>query len=117
MADAVMFDIDDTLFKRDGKPIKKSIDLLVKLKKMGYIVVIMTARPATNESIDYTVKQIKGLPYDRLFFVPARYKTREKKRMGLNFVLSVGDKYTDLGASKYSIKLPSTSNGYYNLCK
>lgn len=111
-----MFDIDETLIHNDGTPIPATINLLRRLKKAGYVVVVMTARPKTKESINYTLQQLElhKIPFDRLLFVPAKYKTREKNRMGLNFVLSVGDQETDLGGSKYYI---NTSNGCCNLYK
>jgi len=111
--DAVMFDIDETLIHRDGTPMPKTINLLRRLKRQGYVVVVMTARPNTKESIHYTLQQLAyfKIPYDRLFFVPARHKTLEKNRMGLNFVLSVGDQPTDWGGSK---KFINTSTGYYS---
>ena len=108
-----MFDIDETLIHRDGTAMPRTINLLRKLKRQGYVVIVMTARPNTNESINYTIQQLAyfKIPYDRLFFVPAKHKTREKNRMGLRFVLSVGDQPTDWGASATYI---NTSTGYYS---
>lgn len=113
MDDAVMFDIDETLIHRDGTPMPETINLLRRLKNQGYVVVVMTARPNTRESINNTLQQLAyfNIPYDRLFFVPAKYKTIEKRRMGLHFVLSVGDQPTDWGASDNYI---NTSIGYYS---
>ena len=107
MRAAAMFDIDDTLITNSGSPIAYSINLLKKLKRQGYVIVIMTARPP--EFKEYTVRQLKkfGIPYDTLVFSPARDKTRAKNQLkNYKFVLSVGDKTTDLGGSTYWIKMP-----------
>ena len=106
--EAVMFDIDDTLITRNGKPMRDTIQLLEYCKMLGYKVVLMTARPSTP----FTKGQLRELriPYDYLMFVPAREKTRVKKQLKLKFIMSVGDKVTDLGGSSYWIKLPESGD-------
>lgn len=110
--DAVMFDIDDTLiYSHSGKPMVASVDLARSAMDMGYKVIIMTARPGTTENQYYTKAELKlaDIPYDELFFIPARQKSELKRQTGYRYVLSVGDLWTDLGESLHWIKLPSTS--------
>jgi hydroxymethylpyrimidine pyrophosphatase-like HAD family hydrolase len=114
--EAVMFDIDDTLLSRDtSTPIPKVINLLYHCKALGYVIVIMTARPGFEYNRRYTELQLKQyeIPYDYLIFCDASEKTRIKNEMDLHFVLSVGDQPTDLGGSTYYI---NTSTGSSNLC-
>lgn len=109
--DTIMFDIDETLVTRDGRPITQMVGLLRSLKKCGYKILLMTARPASG----YTPRQMRELkiPYDYLMFVPARQKTAVKNQLKLNIILSVGDLKTDLGGSPYFIKLPGSRDPMY----
>ena len=111
--DAVMFDIDDTLIWINGQPNKPIIELLHKMKRLGYKIVIITARPGIQMAINFTQKQLAnhGIVYDYLGFTSAQTKTFMKKRLGYNFVLSVGDMPTDWTDSKYYI---NTSSSYHN---
>ena len=75
-----MFDIDDTLVRAsDGRLMMPIIRLARWAKRLGYVVVIMTARRATRETIRYTEEQLDEIdvPYDRLLFVPAAEKSIE----------------------------------------
>lgn len=111
--DAAMFDIDDTLIFTNGQRNEPIIDLLHKMKKLGYIIVIITARPGLHSVVQYTVNQLAshGIVYDYLGFTSAQTKTLMKKKLGYNFVLSVGDMPTDWTDSTYYI---NTSNSYRN---
>jgi predicted HAD superfamily phosphohydrolase YqeG len=111
--DAVMFDIDDTLIWTDGTPNIPIIQLLHKMRALGYKIVIITARPGFQIAIDMTRRQLAnhGIVYDYLGFTSANTKTLMKKQLGYNFVLSVGDMPTDWTDSKYFI---NTSNSYHN---
>jgi len=102
MVDAVMFDIDDTLIKRDGTPIPEMINLLRRSKMVGYRVVIITARPGYPDNMRWTKRQLasKGIAYDELYFCPPQMKSAVKRRLGYNFLLSVGDQPTDLTDSQ-----------------
>ena len=106
--DAVMFDIDDTLIKYNGMPIKEMIQLFHICQSHGYIMIIMTARPHNLENVKRTQSQllINGITHDRLIFAEASYKTKAKEVTGLNYVLSVGDQFTDVDGSEHYIKLP-----------
>jgi predicted HAD superfamily phosphohydrolase YqeG len=106
--DAVMFDIDDTLLRTDGSIIKEMVYLFQTCKSLGYKMIVITARPPSEENIDITKKQLhsNGIRPDVLFFADPDRKTTAKEQLKLHFVLSVGDMYTDLGGSDYSIKLP-----------
>ena len=102
MVDAVMFDIDDTLIRTDGTPIAEMIDLLRRSKMAGYRVVIITARPGYPDSIKWTQRQLasKGIHYDEIYFCSPNMKSTVKRRLGYNFLLSVGDQPTDLTDSQ-----------------
>ncbi len=107
---AVMFDIDDTLVRAsDGRLMMPIIRLARWAKRSGYIVVIITARRATRETIRYTEEQLDEIdvPYDHLLFVPAAEKSIAKQRLGYTFVLSVGDQWTDLGSSRHFLNTQS----------
>ena len=102
MVDAVMFDIDDTLIKRDGTPIPEMINLLRRSKMVGYRVVIITARPGYPDNMRWTKRQLasKGIAYDELYFCPPQMKSAVKRRLGYNFLFSAGDQPTDLTDSQ-----------------
>ena len=107
--DAVMFDIDDTLLKTDGTPIPEMIYLFQTCKSLGYKMVIITARPYYQENIIHTKDQLlkNNIFTDKLVFTDPEKKTKAKTLLEYNFILSVGDQYTDLEGSDHSIKLPS----------
>lgn len=111
--DAVMFDIDDTLITYTGKPIAPMIKLLWDAEAMGYIVVVITARPRFEPVIDMTMKQLadNGINYHKLGFTSADTKILMKEKLGYNFVLSVGDQPTDLTGSEHWL---NTSNFYHS---
>ena len=111
--DAVMFDIDDTLLdKETGKPFQPIIDLLHGARRIGYKIAILTARPDYYENQVYTSTELRnlGILYNTLGYSPAHKKTDAKKFLNqnsrYNFVLSVGDYWTDLTDSEEWIKLP-----------
>ena len=80
--DAVMFDIDDTLIFTDGTPNTPIIQLLHKLKKLKYKIIIITARPGIQPVINWTMRQLMehGIVYDYLGFTSAETKTLMKKQ-------------------------------------
>lgn len=103
MINAVMFDIDDTLIREsDGQPIKEMINLLRRSRMAGYRVVIITARPWYSANVEWTQRQLAqyGIYYDDIYFCYPNDKTRVKRELiekyGYHFLLSVGDKPTDL---------------------
>jgi len=109
--DAVMFDIDDTLIYADffGTPIPAMITLFHACKSRGYKMVIITARPEYPSNVLFTKEELSmnGIYYDELYFTPPENKNAIKRLTGYKYVLSVGDKMTDIGESEYFIKLPS----------
>lgn len=111
--DAVMFDIDDTLIFTSGKLNVPIYELLLEAKKMGYKIIIITARPRFETVIDITRSQLKlyNIVYDYLGFTSHETKGLMKKELGYNFVLSVGDMETDLTHSEHSL---NTSNFYHS---
>lgn len=110
--DAAMFDIDDTLIFTNGRANQPIIQLLHKMKALGYKIVIITARPGVEIAVKWTIKQLKdyGIVYDYLGFTSAQTKTVMKKKLGYNFVLSVGDMPTDWTDSKYYINTSSSGH-------
>ena len=111
--DAVMFDIDDTLIRVNKQPIVPMIKLLNEAIFMGYNIVIITARPGFKPVIQWTMEELAeyGISYDYLGFTSAETKGLMKQQVPYNFVLSVGDLYTDLTDSQHFL---NTSNFYHN---
>jgi predicted HAD superfamily phosphohydrolase YqeG len=111
--DAVMFDIDDTLIYVNKDPITPMIKLLYEAKKMGYNIVLITARPGWEEFVKMTVDELNSynIYYDYLGFTSATTKTLMKKELPYNFILSVGDLETDLTDSMHTL---NTSNFSHN---
>ncbi|MAR77921.1 MAG: hypothetical protein CMD43_03140 [Gammaproteobacteria bacterium] len=105
--DAVMFDIDDTLIFTNGKSNTPIIELLRYSKKLGYKIIIITARPQNTPTLTFTKWQLSAynIPYDALIIAPAHEKGNVKVKTGLNYILSVGDQPTDLTHTKYAIKI------------
>ena len=114
--DAAMFDIDDTLIWTNGQPNVPIIQLLHRMRGLGYKIVIITARPGVEIAVQMTQKQLAnhGIVYDYLGFTSAETKTLMKRRPGYNFVLSVGDMPTDWTDSKYYINTSSSGRNYGN---
>jgi ribonucleotide monophosphatase NagD (HAD superfamily) len=111
--DAVMFDIDDTLIFTSGRLNVPIYDLLLKAQKMGYKIIIITARPRFEPVIQLTRAQLKmyRIPYNYLGFTSHSTKGQMKQTLGYNFVLSVGDMETDLTHTKHRL---NTSNFYHS---
>ena len=108
MADAVMFDIDDTLITSvTGRRIEQVYDIYKRVKAQGYKIIIVTARPAFAANMEWTKNQLRrhGITYDALVFSSARDKGYYKRTSGYNFILSVGDQETDLTDSRYAIRI------------
>lgn len=110
--DAVMFDIDDTLIFISGQPNTPMIALLQQAKVLGYIIVIITARPNISPVINSTKNQLRyhDIECDYIGFVPASEKGALKRSSGFNYILSVGDMDTDLTDSRHVL---NTSNFYH----
>jgi hypothetical protein len=106
--DAVMFDIDDALIRVNSTPIREMISLYKFAEMVGYKMVIITARPYFENNAHWTATQLLevGINPSNLYFTPAQLKGDGKKELGYNFVLSVGDQWTDLTDSEKWIKLP-----------
>lgn len=108
MVNAVMFDIDDTLISSStGKRIEEVYKIYKLAKRMGYKIVIVTARPYFTENVIRTQIQLHNfnIKYDELVFTSPENKGRYKRNSKYNFVLSVGDMDTDLTDSLHSIKI------------
>lgn len=102
---AVMFDIDDTLIEYSGRVIGPIVELAKMSKRMGFTVVIITARPAIPETMHWTALQLQaaGVEWNSLVFASAQEKNYVKATLPYEFVLSVGDQETDLGMSRHWI--------------
>jgi len=103
---AVMFDIDDTLIRAsDGMVMFPMVDVLLHAKSLGYKVILITARPRLQNVVEYTRDQMGdlGIPYDELGFCNPEDKGRLKMRLGYDFVLSVGDQWTDLTHTRHAL--------------
>lgn len=106
--DAVMFDIDDTLIdSRTGAPITKVVDALNYCRALKYKIIIITARPNTEQSMVFTINQLKKLNivYDGLYFMPAHAKGDFKRYSTYRYFMSFGDMDTDLTDSDYWVKI------------
>ena len=112
--DAVMFDIDDTLLRLRPPnyatiyPIREMISLYKFAEMIGYKMVIITARPYSEENGLWSYRQLLEIginPYT-IYYAPPLEKGNYKNAIGLNFVLSVGDQWTDLTDTEKWIKLP-----------
>lgn len=106
--DAVMFDIDDTLIaSRTGKRMEEVYKIYKQVKRLGYKIVIVTARPYSEPNAKWTHRQMNehNIIYDELVFASAENKGYYKRKSKYNFILSVGDMDTDLTDSLYSIKI------------
>jgi len=110
LQDAVMFDIDDTLIKRNGTPIEEMITLYKFAEMIGYTMIIITARPYNDENARWTTTDLLeiGINPSKIYFTPADLKSSTKQKLGYTFALSVGDQWTDLTDSIKWIKLPDS---------
>lgn len=107
--DAVMFDIDDTLIFYDEKPNYPIIQLAQYARERGYKIVIITARPDYPRNRIYTQMELSmyEIPYDLIIYSSHENKPLIKQKLSSEFILSVGDLWTDVTDSKHYIKLPS----------
>ena len=105
---AVMFDIDNTLV-RGPLPCPSIIELCNYASSKNIKVILITARPNYARIRSFTERQLRkhGILYDQLFFCPPDTKKRLKQDLGLEFIFSVGDSWTDVDGSHggKSIKL------------
>lgn len=106
--DAVMFNINDTLWKPStGEAIRPVLDILYTARMLGYYIVIITARPSNPENQSWTTNQLHqmGVVPDYIMYCEPQFKDDAKSALtrsrGLRFILSVGDQWTDLGATKW----------------
>lgn len=139
----VIFDIDDTLVYTDhnnvfpnkkfpndiipGYMIFPAIPQMVKIiklcKKLGFKIIIITARPYESESSSKKNLEILGIEYDEMYhnknYPDLNFKIALKRKLSTknNIILSVGDQWPDLqGLSGcLCIKLPShqDQNAYF----
>jgi hydroxymethylpyrimidine pyrophosphatase-like HAD family hydrolase len=139
----VIFDIDDTLVFTDNQNLftnKKfpnnwipgymlfpAIPQMVKIvqlcKKLGFKVIILTARPYESEKSSIKNMEILNVKYDEMYhnkkYPDISFKVQFKKNLSKNnnIILSVGDQWPDIQGLNgcLCIKLPSYNdeNAYY----
>lgn len=105
----IVYDIDDTLLDRSGKPIPQIVNTYKYAKSKGLTPVIITARPAIRENIDITVKQLHDADITNYMSIYFReldttdihnYKLLSRKDIhdrGYNVEMSIGDLQWDVG--------------------
>ena len=103
---AVVFDIDDTLFRSDTfQVIKPTWELFQYCKKTGYKIYIITARPDTENAIKWTAEQLKQANltgFQKISFRPHReinvykYKLAMRRAIPEKIIMSVGDMQWDI---------------------
>ena len=112
--DAIVFDIDDTLLRIPKfYPINEMISLYKFAEMIGYKMIIITARPYSEENGLWTYRQLLEIginPY-KIYYAPPLEKGSVKVALGLKIVLSVGDQWTDLTDTEKWIKLPDHNDG------
>ena len=139
----VIFDIDDTLVYTDylklfpnkkfpynwinGYMLFPEIPQMVKIiqlcKKLGFKVIIITARPYESENSSKKNLEILNIKYDEMYhnknYPDINFKIAFKKKLSTknNIILSVGDQWPDLKGLTgcLCIKLPSyqDQNAYF----
>lgn len=139
----VIFDIDDTLVYTDHPkifpykkfpnnwipgymlfpPIPQMVKIIQLCNKLGFKIIIITARPYESESSSKKNLEILDIKYDEMYhnynYPDLNFKIDLKKKLSNknNIILSVGDQWPDIqGLSKcLCIKLPShqDQNSYF----
>lgn len=139
----VIFDIDDTLVYTDHQnlfPLKKFpnnwipgymlfpgipqiVEIIRLCKKLGFKVIIITARPYQSESSSKKNLEILNISYDEMYhnknYPDINFKIGLKQKLSKtnNIILSVGDQWPDLQGlvGSLCIKLPSYQdpNAYF----
>lgn len=111
--DIVFFDIDDTLLRpyaHKPTPVKHVLDFYNYLINNNYNVAIITARPYTEENLQYTLKDLENIGIDKSYkYIILRpldnhdiksYKRDARKHIveqGYTPLMSVGDMLWDVG--------------------
>ena len=139
----VIFDIDDTLVYTDNQNLfpKKNfpnnvipgymifpgipqiIEIIYLCKKLGFKIIIITARPYQSESSSKKNLEILNISYDEMYhnknYPDINFKIGLKQKLSKtnNIILSVGDQWPDLQGLTgcLCIKLPSYQdpNAYF----
>ena len=105
---AVHFDIDFTLLNEDAPfvvdgeeylmPIKEIVQLLLHCKRVGYLIIIITARSKKWDKQTRANLALFQIPFDTLIFSSrkAQWKRALRDKMGIRFVMSLGDSLIDV---------------------
>jgi hydroxymethylpyrimidine pyrophosphatase-like HAD family hydrolase len=105
----IVYDIDDTLLRYNGEPIKPIVDTYFYARKKGLIPVIITARIGTIENIKKTTQDLAKIgikDYKYIYFLPPykndvpKFKLLARRQLhekGYRVVISIGDNYWDIG--------------------
>lgn len=134
----VIFDIDDTLVFTNPvnthsiheykiknranlmifKGIKQIVDIAKLCKKLGFYIIIITARPYASELSSIKNLEYLGIKYDEIYHnknypdLTFKVKLKEHLSKNHNIILSIGDNWYDIQNLKncLCIKLPDPSN-------
>lgn len=139
----VIFDIDDTLVFTDNQKIfpnakfpnnwipgymlfpeiPQMVEIIKLCKKLGFKVIILTARPYESERSSRKNMEILNIKYDEMYHnknypdISFKIQFKQKLSKNNNIILSVGDQWPDIqGLDRcLCIKLPSYNdkNAYY----
>jgi predicted secreted acid phosphatase len=106
----IIFDIDDTLIDSyTGQILWPVYNFYNYIKHLGIIPILITARSACLESINYTLNQLKYLGingYQKIYFRPEdkidlySFKANSRKSLldtGFQILMSIGDMPWDIG--------------------
>lgn len=106
MEKAVMVDIDWTILNPiSGEVNLKVLDLIWHYRSKGFRIIVVTARPSWL--FKYTKSQLERnfVYFDELHCVNQYFKGYHKLISNHHYVLSIGDKPTDLTHSDMAIKV------------
>ena len=136
----VLFDVDETLVFGDpeekigvremelgdynGQPVfvlppnPQIVKIALEAKKLGYTVIILTARPATSRLATVTNLDMFRIPYDKIIMnekdEDPEFKIRVRRMIGKNnsLLLTVGDQPCDvlLPGKTAALKLPDPTS-------
>ena len=106
---AVVFDIDDTLLNKRTEPLTHMVELYRECCRIGFVPILITARPGFTHSIEVTQMQLQRIGlhgWQHLYFIPPghrdpyAYKIAARRNVhenGLQVVMSLGDQPWDIG--------------------
>lgn len=107
---AIIFDIDDTLIDSTDNIIYPILNIYKFAKVLNLTIIIVTNRSGDEDSIEFTLDQLKKhniTDYKSIYFRsperennPWRFKEISRKNIfdrGFNVIMSIGDQQWDIG--------------------